>query len=1267
VTVLLEQWPHGGERPTPSAPGNRLALDPQHPWPGLPAYDEASSAFFYGRGEEAAELLRLIRVAPLTAVYGKSGLGKTSLLQAGLFPLLRAEHFLPVYLRMDFSEGEPLGQIMRRLEEELTAVQAEYPAPEPGESVWEFLHRRDLEIWSVDNFPLVPVLIVDQFEELFSRSGNADVIRDVFDGLADLIENRIPAALASDAAAPRRSRLDLLSQRYRIVLSFREDFLPDIRMWERQVPSLLRHYLRLEPMSRRCAIEAVERAGMAVLDAGVAPAIVDFVARRDRNADTATADTVVEPVLLSLCCYQLNRRRKPDARIDQVLVEEAGQDILDSFYREALDDPEVRGEPDAAHFIEDYLIQGDHFRGDYPKEEALEERKLTAMQLAALTDRHRLLRIVAHADTARIELIHDRLVPVVRKARDERRTKAHREEQERLAREAQEERDLERARSEELQRQRDVASRSLKIAARRRNMALVAAVAAIILVLIVLRRGEQLQEASRAAQIMALAEKTSQLVTGRLALQVGSEPQEQIMYQGLAAYRLASQGAPQARAAGLLALHSAMEVSAHLRKALRIADLTPTPALAYSPDGETLAAGGRDGKIRLLDIEDYTVAGVLDCGAPAGQAAWTLAFNAGGTRLVAGYVANADDAIGTGLVCVFDVAQHALVRKWSATDNGGGTGDVYSVAYGGFLGAEIVVSGGDDKVLRIFDVQTGRVDERAQDNPVVAVAVSADSRTVAAGGDDGTIRMWNRDKPSAPPVELTGHRATVQQVAFSPGSPDILVSGGDDGRVMVWAWNGSAGCLAQQSKLQTARIYGVAINADGIIAAAGADGAVRLFRLDDAPCAPGTKSATSAAGAAEVTEFDIIDDGMLAGHAGVVWAAAFNSQGDRLASAGFDGSIRIWGPKTGGFSLGQLTLDAPAGDVTSVAISPDMRFVAAGDSDGYIHLWERPQENPALMLPATARWKAGNDAISHLVYTGMGDRVALLSAAADGAIKRWDPESRDAIAPDLEATAAAPGATTSMAASRDGRLLAAGTADGSVRLWDVASGRLRRTMPAPAYYDELNAISFSRDGRHLALGSLAGLRILDLDTPEDVGRAIQGHGDAVVSLAQSEERWFSAGKDGSVLEWTQGVFAQQPIRDGDEFEFRMGFGRDLKQLTSLSTSADGRLILSGGSDGHVQLWDGANHVLIGPRFRGHGTRAISAVALAADGSFFVTADAETILIWPRPDGWADIICSKLTSNMSEQQWRDWVSPDIPYQEQCSGLTVLADGSAAASR
>ena len=156
-------------------------LDFEHPWPGLAAYDEASRDFFHGRKREALELLRLIRLASLTALYGKSGLGKSSLLQAGLFPLLREQHYLPVYLRIDFSDGatDPLEQVARRLEEEVARAGAECPERNQGETLWEYLHREHLEIWSKDNFLLIPVLVFDQFEEMFlHRSGDPKRIRE---------------------------------------------------------------------------------------------------------------------------------------------------------------------------------------------------------------------------------------------------------------------------------------------------------------------------------------------------------------------------------------------------------------------------------------------------------------------------------------------------------------------------------------------------------------------------------------------------------------------------------------------------------------------------------------------------------------------------------------------------------------------------------------------------------------------------------------------------------------------------------------------------------------------------------------------------------------------------------------------------------------------------------------------------------------------------------------------------------------------------------
>lgn len=419
-------------------PGPSHRLDAENPWPGLAAYDEAAQAFFHGRDSEAAELQRLVSLSPLTVLYGQSGLGKSSLLQAGLFPRLRAAHSLPVYVRIDFSaqaELPPDEQIAQRLLDETGRNGAEISARTDGQSLWEWLHRSDFELWSAGNQLLTPVLVLDQFEEIFSRGGDDRArLRGHFAVLADLIENRIPARLEGDRA--RCAGLDLLAQRYRVLLSFREDFLPEFEGWKDQLPSLLRNRLRLLPMARAQAVQAVARAGAAVLVPGVAARIVDFVARRegrdgpDGPEGREGSNDSVEPVLLSLCCSQLNRRRDPGRPIDEALLASAGQNILDDFYREALEGLDLR----VARFIETQLIQGDRWRGSYPRDEALDRGDLHHDELARLTDRYRLLRVDQQADTARIELIHDRLVAVVRQARD-RRLAAEREHEERLARE----------------------------------------------------------------------------------------------------------------------------------------------------------------------------------------------------------------------------------------------------------------------------------------------------------------------------------------------------------------------------------------------------------------------------------------------------------------------------------------------------------------------------------------------------------------------------------------------------------------------------------------------------------------------------------------------------------------------------------------------------------------------------------------------------------------------------------------------------------------
>ena len=167
-------------------------------------------------------------------------------------------------------------------------------------------------------------------------------------------------------------------------------------------------------MSRESAIDAVERAGAAVLETGVATQIVDFVLSRDDDGGRGHT-TEVEPVLLSLCCFQLNNRRKRPAKIDTALLKSVGKDILLGFYNEAL----AGTAPRVSVFIEDNLIQGGRYRSSFPRDEAIASGALTGDELVRLMHR-RLLRVDPQGDVPRIELIHDRVVGIVREAKDAR-------------------------------------------------------------------------------------------------------------------------------------------------------------------------------------------------------------------------------------------------------------------------------------------------------------------------------------------------------------------------------------------------------------------------------------------------------------------------------------------------------------------------------------------------------------------------------------------------------------------------------------------------------------------------------------------------------------------------------------------------------------------------------------------------------------------------------------------------------------------------------
>ena len=140
-----------------------VRVDPENPWIGLSSYDEDTRAYFHGRDDEAGELARRVQRKLLTVLFGQSGLGKTSLLRAGLVPRLRGSGFCPVYVRIDYaaespSPAEQIKQAIFRVTAEAGHWTRAGSAVE-GESLWEFLHHRGDLLRDAGGQTLLPLLM----------------------------------------------------------------------------------------------------------------------------------------------------------------------------------------------------------------------------------------------------------------------------------------------------------------------------------------------------------------------------------------------------------------------------------------------------------------------------------------------------------------------------------------------------------------------------------------------------------------------------------------------------------------------------------------------------------------------------------------------------------------------------------------------------------------------------------------------------------------------------------------------------------------------------------------------------------------------------------------------------------------------------------------------------------------------------------------------------------------------------------------------------
>jgi WD40 repeat protein len=313
----------------------------------------------------------------------------------------------------------------------------------------------------------------------------------------------------------------------------------------------------------------------------------------------------------------------------------------------------------------------------------------------------------------------------------------------------------------------------------------------------------------------------------------------------------------------------------------------------------------------------------------------------------------------------------------------------------------------------------------------------------------------------------------------------------------------------------------------------------------------------------------------LTGHTNWVTSVAFSPDGRLLASGSYDRTIKLWDVASGSLVR---TLKGHTSSVFSVAFSPDGRLLASGSADETIKLWDVASGS----LVRTLSGHTGD--VTSVAFSPDGRLLASGSGELDKTIKLWEVATGKEVRTidPFPPCVPPPGHICvswqvywhSVAFSPDGKLLASGSASGTVydtiKLWEVASGSLVRTLEG--HTGSVYSVAFSPDGRLLASGSCSQrnssgyciqgeIKLWEVATGSLV-RTLTGHTGWVASVAFSPDGRLLASGSGDIKLWD------------------VASGREVRTLTghtygvwSVAFSPDGKLLASGSSDETIKLWD----------------------------------------------------------------------------------------------
>jgi WD40 repeat protein len=1064
---------------------------PTSPYKGLAAFEDSDldALLFFGRDRDSQVIAANLMASRLTVLFGPTGVGKTSVLRAGVAYRLRREAAVRVLVHSSWT-GDPLTGIVEA-------------AGHRGDSLGDALAAAagtGGELY----------LILDQFEEYF---------------LYHERDRRFVEALAEVTRRP--------GLRVNVLIGIREDALAQLDTFKAVIPNLLSNRLRLDRLDRAAGEDAIlgpvrrfnelvptERRVKvepelvtAVLDQ-VAAGRVEFGAIGRGVVSVAVDVDRIEAPYLQLVMtrlWEVETVRGSQTLHHETLNELGGAaQIVQDHLEHAMAELSPR-QKDAAAAMYNFLVTPSgskiaHGIGDLAGYAGIDEDE--AVDVLRRLAAERIVRASSENGAAtRYEIYHDVLADAVAAWRNRHR-----------------------------------AGRALHDAERRRRRAFAVATAALVGLILV-----------AAIAVFALVERSHSSAQARRAhaRELAAAATSELDVNPQKSLQLAVQAAQlEPRAVEEDALRDAL-LANRQRAVLRASG--PVRIAGFDPRGQHIVTGSTDGKVRVYRVGSTVPERVIDQGGPVTAAAYSpdgrlLTAGGDGTarlwdpkgslshRLTAGGPVTSA-SFGKRARLALTLTDNGVVRLWRVADGKLiRTIRVHGKALpeGGAIDptGRLIVIVGQDRFARMYSIKTGLLTRLLEQEALVhCAAFSPDGSRIITCGHEGVVRVWSRvgrlvrqlrwpeagqainDGVFSPDGTLVaaavrdgtarvwdvktgerisamfGHFNAVTKVAFNPRG-DAIVTGSSDNRARTWLTTGKPVSIFTG---HTGAINSVAFSPDSrSVVTAGEDGTARVWDSGTEP------------------------DLRLVAHQATISAFAVSRDGNRVLVGDKDGVARVRLVRqhrvlgtirtTGGVTavaFGPRGPLAAARPTLSLAVSDDGKLIVRGRTDGSV-LLENTNSGVRRVL------HVGDEAVTALGFSP--DDELLATGGSDGAVQVWDAASG-------RRTRRFAGHTlgiTSVAFSPDGSLLLTAGIDHEARTWDVRTGRLRHVLGL--HFGPVVGASFSPDGRWIVTAGCCGASVIRVSTGERV-LILRGHSQPLIGagFAGSDGRLIvTAGKDGTI-------------------------------------------------------------------------------------------------------------------------------------------------------